>query len=123
MVYTKAWFCSTFAIKMPYKDCLFAHWLQEFGVNNRKVCDVALIALKWPIWYFGGHLALLSVFSDSVSYEIKADMEAVIAHILNEFSNSNANVAQFACYTIVKIEQLLLKSLPGLLISIPLNFG
>ena len=44
---TKAWFCSLSAIKVPYKDHLFTHQLQEFGVTNRKVCNVALIVLKW----------------------------------------------------------------------------
>ena len=78
MVYTQK---PGFAVPLPYKDRLFAHRLKEFGVNNKKVCDVVLIASKWHIWYFGGHLSLLSLFSDSVSNEIKADMEAAIARI------------------------------------------
>ena len=49
LVYTKAWFCSSFAIKVLYNYRLFAHRLQEFYVINRKVCDVALKALQWHI--------------------------------------------------------------------------
>ena len=76
----KAWFCSTFAIKVPHKNISFAHRLQDFGAINRKVCDVALIALKSHIRHFSGHLALLDLFSDIVFHETKADMEAEIAH-------------------------------------------
>ena len=38
-----AWFCSTLELKVPNKDRLFVYRIQEFGVINRKVCDVALI--------------------------------------------------------------------------------
>ena len=75
------WFCSSFAIKVLYNYRLFAHRLQEFCVINRKslwCCTYSITVAYLVIWR---HLALLSLFSNSVSNETKADMKAAIVRI------------------------------------------
>lgn len=74
--YTKHWNRCTNAVDAPYNDLQLLKELDEYEGADEEIVTVALAAHKRHLWYLSDELVVLSLFSNKVSINDKADMVA-----------------------------------------------
>lgn len=76
LVYTKHWNRCTSAIDAPHNDLQLLKEIDEYEEIDFEIANAALRAHKRHLWYLSDELIILSLFSDKVSNEDKANMIA-----------------------------------------------
>lgn len=74
LFYTKHWNRCTNAVDAPYNDLQLWKELDEYKTVDEEIVTAALAAHKRHLWYLSDELAVLSLFSNKVSINDKADM-------------------------------------------------
>lgn len=78
MLYLKAWFSSTFATAAANHDLEFLKNLIEYKQINAPISSATCEKMISHLWYLSDELAILSLFDDTVSYDVKKSIvEAV----------------------------------------------
>lgn len=81
LIYVRYWFTCTKASDAAYNDLDFIKNMHEYLTISENVANVALAAISRHLWYIGGELVVLSLFSDKVPVEIKAKMQETLLEL------------------------------------------
>lgn len=79
LLYVKNWNQATKAVNAAINDFQFIKQLEIYSSYDREVSEVAIRQLGDHLWYLGGELVTLSLFSNKVSLKIRIEKKVEIS--------------------------------------------
>lgn len=74
ILYVKYWNRAASVVDAPYNDLMFMQQLHLYESYDEEVAQIAINSFREHLWYLGGELITLSIFSDVVPHSTKNRM-------------------------------------------------
>lgn len=106
IIYAKFWNDATSAVDAPVNDLIFMQQLDVYKIYDNEVAQTAINSFAEHLWYLGGELITLSLFSNQVSSAIKNKMRR---RIQSDLSNRDEQSLRFIMDDNILFEDLSLE--------------